>query len=86
MKSRLTADGRLSIGTTYAGAKLTVVGNENTNIAYGVRRYFRHNSGLQTDSSSWGHATIYASDAIVSGSYIASVAGALGGSDERIKK
>ena len=62
------------------------MGNENTNIAYGVRRYFRHNSGLQTDSSSWGHATIYASDAIVSGSYIASVAGALGGSDERIKK
>ena len=41
---------------------------------------------LQPTPLLWGTASIYASESIVSGDYFASVAGTIGGSDERIKE
>jgi hypothetical protein len=83
---RITNVGTVGIGTVSPYAKLTVIGTGNLNASYAARRYFRFDVNLQPDTSTWGNASIYGNDAIVSGSYIASIAGSLGGSDERIKK
>jgi hypothetical protein len=85
-KMRIRYDGNVGIGTDNPYAKLTVIGRGDLVASYAARRYFRFDVNLQPDTSTWGNASIYGNDPIVSGSYIASVAGSLGGSDERIKK
>ena len=62
-------------------------GGVNPVIGVGGRAYFRFHTGLTFNTSYWGEGTsIYGSHSIVSGSYIASLAGTIGASDERIKK
>ena len=91
----LTADGRLGIGTTTVRCKLHVNGGVNPSIGNGGRAYFswfdHHVSGgaghPHVNQSYWGESTsIYGTHSIVSGSYLASLQGTIGASDERIKK
>jgi len=64
------------------------MGGNNPTISTGDRTYFRYDNAVLTDIASVWTATtsIYATHAIVCGSYLSSVAGTIGASDERIKK
>ena len=79
--------GNVGIGTTDPGAKFQVNGLGFANVANSSRSYFLYSStGLIQNTGTWGNASIYATDSIVTGSYIASIQGTVGASDERIKK
>ena len=78
--------GNVGIGTANPRAKLTVIGDGDIATASGMRRYFSYNDAMGTIAGYWNPASIYGSGPIVSGSHIASVQGAIGASDERIKK
>ena len=79
---------RVGIGTVSPGVPLHVNGGNNPNVSTGDRTYFRYDDAALTDLASVWTATtsIYATHAIVCGSYLSSVAGTIGASDERIKK
>ncbi len=84
----LKPSGKVGIGTTSPGVPLHVNGGNNPTISTGDRTYFRYDNAVLTDIASVWTATtsIYATHAIVCGSYLSSVAGTIGASDERIKK
>lgn len=84
--------GNVGVGTYSPLAKLQVSGTGDVNITNTNRQYFRwdYNNAFGSTSSSsiygWGHCSIYASGAILSGDHIVSLDGTLNSSDERIKK
>ena len=84
--------GNVGVGTYAPLAKLQVSGTGDVNMAPANRQYFRwdYNNAFGSTSSSqiygWGHCSIYASGAILSGDHVVSLDGTLNSSDERIKK
>ena len=82
----VTSD-KVGIGTTLPKVPFHVSGGVDPNVSTGERTYFRFDDAALTDlSGPWTATTsIYATHAIVCGSYLSSVAGTIGASDERIK-
>ena len=82
----------MGVGTNTPLAKLQVSGTGDVNIAPSNRQYFRwdYSNAFGSTSSNniygWGHCSIYASGAILSGDHVVSLDGTLNSSDERIKK
>jgi hypothetical protein len=86
----IKSNGNVGVGTTNPFAKLHINGSSGA-LSSSTRAYFRYNdygSGptIKVNAGTWGGMSLYASSSIVGGNYIASHAGAISASDERIKK
>ena len=92
INTQLYVIGKMGVGTNTPLAKLQVSGTGDVNIAPSNRQYFRwdYSNAFGSTSSNniygWGHCSIYASGAILSGDHVVSLDGTLNSSDERIKK
>ncbi|AET43669.1 hypothetical protein MPWG_00182 [Micromonas pusilla virus PL1] len=90
-KMRIRYDGNVGIGTDTPYAKLHVYGASGNFTTSGTSpsraTYFIHDLSLQVNTGGgFGSASIYGSDDIIAGGYIASLLGTINASDERIKK
>ena len=82
----LKPNGKVGVGTANPYAKFHVHGTGNINTATGARSLFYWGTNYMRDTGSFNDVSIYSTGPISTNSWIVSLQGAVGGSDERIKK
>ena len=89
---RIQADGNVGIGTATPHAKLHINGAGSGVLSSGSRAYYRFNdynstyNSLIINTAGWSEMSIYATNSIVTYTYLTSHAGTISASDTRIKK